>query len=200
MPKYIIHIGPPKTGSKYIQSQLFHNRGYLETNGVVNPDNWWTRPDQVFHEPVLRLLREGKDDLKSEFAKINAKGCEKVILSCEGFDALTPDEIERLREAIGDNTVDIVYYVRRWSDRIPSDWRQQVMMGQFLAFPEFHVRLLNRPVGTDEINCSCLGTFRGGFWASQLENCFLQPSLGQGSGSICAFLSHNRGPARRSPN
>src|SRR5208282_4587432 len=93
MPKYIIHIGPPKTGSKYIQSQLFHNRSFLEANGVLYPDNWWNRPDQIFHVPVLDILRQGGDTLNSEFEKINAKGFERVILSCEGFDALKLDEI-----------------------------------------------------------------------------------------------------------
>jgi len=154
MPKYIIHIGPPKTGSKYIQSQLFHNRSFLEANGVLYPDNWWNRPDQIFHVPVLDILRQGGDTLNSEFEKINARGFERVILSCEGFDALKLDEIARLRDAIGDNAVDIVYYVRRWSDRIPSDWRQRVMMGQFITVPEFYTRLLSHPINTGEINYS----------------------------------------------
>jgi hypothetical protein len=153
MVRYILHIGPPKTGSKYIQSQLYHNRPYLEENGVIYPDNWWVRPDQVFHEPVLRLLRE-KSNLKPEFDKICAKGLATVILSCEGFDALNLGEIERLRDAMGEGDVDVVYYARRWSDRIPSDWRQHVMMGHVITFPEFYARLLNRPSETGEINYS----------------------------------------------
>jgi hypothetical protein len=154
MPEYIIHIGPPKSGSKFIQSQLFHNRQYLEENGVLYPDNWWRRPDQIFHDAILGILREKKEGLKEEFEKINSRGFAKIILSCEGFDGLSLEQIERFRDAIGDNPVRIVYYIRRWSDRIPSDWRQWVMMGQLLTFPEYYARFLLNPAGAGEFNYS----------------------------------------------
>ena len=153
MPKYIIHIGPPKTGSKYIQSQLFHSRPSLEANGVVYPSNWWNTADKIMHDAVSDGLRQGKD-LKADFDAINATDAETVILSCEGFDDLKLGELERLRRYIGDHPVEIVYYARRWSDRIPSDWRQRVMMGQYATFPEFYIRFLSNPEGTGEINYS----------------------------------------------
>lgn len=121
---------------------------------MLYPDNWWKRPDQIFHDAILNVLREKKDGLKEEFQRINSREFEKIILSCEGFDGLSLDQIEQLRDAIGDNPVSIVYYVRRWSDRIPSDWRQWVMMGQFLTFSEFYVRFLLNPAGSAECNYS----------------------------------------------
>ena len=153
MPKYILHIGPPKSGSKYIQSQLFHSRAFLAANGILYPENWRTRPDKIWHDAVRDGLREGKD-LKADFDNINATEAEKVILTCEAFDGLNPAELERLREYIGQNSVEVVFYARRWSDRIPSDWRQRVMMGQYITFPEFYIRLLSNPEGTGEINYS----------------------------------------------
>ena len=156
MPKYILHIGPPKSGSKYIQSQLFHSRAFLATNGVLYPENWRTRPDKIWHDAVRDGLREGKD-LKADFDDINAKRAEKVILTCEtceAFDGLKLPELERLREYIGPNPVEVVFYARRWSDRVPSDWRQRVMMGQYITFPEFYVRFLSNPEGTGEFNYS----------------------------------------------
>lgn len=153
MPKYIIHIGPPKSGSKYIQSQLFHLRYYLEEKGVLYPNVWWTRPDQIMHDSVRDALRAGQD-LKVDFDKLNAKGFETIILSCEAFDGLKVPELMRFKEYIGGNPVEIIYYARRWSDRIPSDWRQRVMMGHYATFPEFYIRFLSNPEGTGEINYS----------------------------------------------
>ena len=154
MPKYIVHIGPPKTGSKYIQSQLYHSRLTLAKYGICYPDIWWTRPDQVLHDVLLELLEGNAADLRSDFAQLNAAGHRTVVLSCEGFDNLSREKIELLRDLIGDNPVEIIYYVRRWTERIPSDWRQRAMMGHFRTFPEYYVFALNDPEGTGEINYS----------------------------------------------
>ena len=153
MPKYILHIGPPKSGSKYIQSQLFHSRAFLAANGVLYPENWRTRPDKIWHDAVRDGLREGKD-LKADFDDINAKGAEKVILTCEAFDGLKLPELERLRGYFGPNPVEVVFYARRWSDRGPSGWRQRVMMGEYITFPEYYVPFLSNPQATGEINYS----------------------------------------------
>jgi hypothetical protein len=153
MVEYIIHIGPPKSGSKYIQSQLFHARKYLEEHGILYPDIWWERPDKIMHDSVRDHLKAGKD-LKGDFQKLNASGAEKIILSCEGFDGLELTELRRLKEYTAGNPVQIVYYARRWSDRIPSDWRQQVMMGYYVTFPEYYIRQLSYPEGTGEVNYS----------------------------------------------
>lgn len=144
MTKYIIHIGPPKAGSKYIQSQLFHSRKFLEERGVLYPATWWTRPDKIMHDELRDHIRNGRD-LKDDFEQLNSGRFEKIVLSCEGFDNLKLEHVERLRKFIGDNPVELVYYVRRWSDHIPSEWRQEVMMGQHMTFPEFYILLLNNP-------------------------------------------------------
>ena len=105
------------------------------------------------HDSVRDDLRAGKD-LKTDFDKINAQGAAKIILSCESFDGLRPAELARLKEYTGGNQVEIVYYARRWSDRIPSDWRQRVMMGYYVTFPEYYIRFLSNPEGTGEVNYS----------------------------------------------
>jgi hypothetical protein len=150
MPKYIIHIGPPKSGTSYIQSQLFHLREYLEEKGVLYP---WTRPGTITHHIVREALTAGRD-LKADFDEINAKGAEIIILSCAAFDGLQIAMLQRLKEYIDGNPVDIVYYARRWSERIPSDWRERVKMGHYATFPEFYIRLVSRPESTGEVNYS----------------------------------------------
>jgi hypothetical protein len=155
MPRYVIHIGPPKTGSKYLQSILFHSRAALLRDGICYPDNWWTAPDQIMHEPLLHALRTpGAPNVAEPFRRINAAGHRVVVLSCEGFDDLNPDQIKLLRDAIGDHPVDIVYYCRRWSERIPSDWQQHIKMGQFPTLPEFYVPYLRSPTDTAAVNYS----------------------------------------------
>jgi hypothetical protein len=155
MPKYVIHIGPPKTGSKYLQSHLFHLRDLLLRDGICYPDNWWTKPDQIMHSPLLAKLQSGDTaDLSKTFAELNAAGHKVIVLSCEGFDDLSAQHLEPLGEAIGPHPVEIVYYCRRWAERIPSDWQQHIKMGQFATFPEFYAAYLRAPTHTAAVNYS----------------------------------------------
>jgi hypothetical protein len=156
MPKYIIHIGPPKAGSKYLQSQLFHSRMDLETKGVLYPDVWLKAPNNatlITHVILFHQLRDGKD-LKKEFDQLNNSGFETVILSCEGLDALKTPALKRLKEYTGNYPVEVVYYVRRWSERIFSSWRQRVTMGHFVTFPEDYWRIISNPEGGVHLNYS----------------------------------------------
>ena len=155
MPKYVIHIGPPKTGSKYLQSHLFHLRDLLSRDGICYPNSWWTKPDQILHSPLLTKLQSGDTaDLPKTFEKLNAGGYKTIVLSCEGFDDLSVQQLSLLHEAIGPQPIDIVYYCRRWSERIPSDWQQHIKMGRFETFPEFYAAYLRAPTQTAAVNYS----------------------------------------------
>ena len=153
--KYVIHIGPTKTGSKFLQSILFHSRKTLLDHGICYPDLWWRSPDQIMHEPLLHLLRRrSAAEVWDSFLRINAAGHRIVVLSCEGLDALESDQLQLLRDAIGKYKAEIVYYCRRWSDRIPSDWKQEIKMGGHSSLPEFYASYLRNPLDTDAVNYS----------------------------------------------
>ncbi len=155
MPKYVIHIGPPKTASSYLQSMLYRCREALLANGIVYPDNWWTRPGEHTHDPIVRLLREGRHaEINATLSQINSTGCRTVVLSCEDFDDLTPQQFEELRDAIGNNPIDIVYYCRRWCERIPSAWKQAVSTGLFPTFPEYYLASIRHAQFSGAINSS----------------------------------------------
>ena len=90
MPKYVIHVGPSKTGSKYLQSMLFYSRETLLADGINYPDNWWTQPHQITHDPLLRILRDKRyTEVEEAFRQLNSSGCRIVVLSCEAFADLT---------------------------------------------------------------------------------------------------------------
>src|ERR1017187_10178213 len=127
MPKYVIHIGPPKTGSKYLQSMLFHSRDAMLAQGINYADNWWTHHPELTHDRLHIQLREKRyAEVRDTFRQINSQNHRIVVLSCEAFEDLAPDELEVLHDAIGKNPVDVVYYCRRWCERIPSAWKQAI--------------------------------------------------------------------------
>jgi hypothetical protein len=170
LPKYIVHIGPPKTGSKFLQSQLFHARAELLKRGICYPDVWWTHDDEIMHVSLMERLKRGDNSsLRAQFSAINKSGYRFVVLSCEGFDDLRERELELLRDAIGNNPIEIVHYCRRWSEMIPSVWRMRIMMGRFLTFPEHYASFFVDPTGMGELNYSLV-------WR-RFENIFGRDSL-----------------------
>jgi hypothetical protein len=157
MPKYVIHIGPPKTGSKYLQSILFHARDMLRHDGIYYPAVWWTHTDQITHDPLFRMLREKRyAEVKDAFQRINSTDCRIVVLSCEAFEDLTPEQFAALHDAIGKHPIDIVYYCRRWCERIPSSWKQAVKTGLFPTFPEYFLASVRHARYSGEINYSLI--------------------------------------------
>ncbi len=50
--------------------------------------------------------------------------------------------------------LETVYYVRQWSDRIPSMWRQSIMMGKRADFFEFYAVIMRNAVNSGAINYS----------------------------------------------
>jgi hypothetical protein len=154
VPKYIIHIGPPKAGSKYLQSSLYGMREVLRAEGIHYQTVWLPgTPATVNHgwlpSAIGTIPNQGLGEV---FAKLNASDYKYVVLSCEGLFGLTEHQIRYLKQLVGGCSVDVVYYCRRWSDRIPSQWQQNVKMGQHETFPEYYVRVLRSPVSFLDFN------------------------------------------------
>ena len=105
MPKYIFHVGPPKTASTFIQSHLFYNREYLAQNGVLYPDFWLT---YVTHHPLTNALRDGVD-LKDGFDKLNSCEFDTVLFSSETFDEL---------KTSGTGETETIYWRQLGGDRL----------------------------------------------------------------------------------
>jgi len=154
MPNFIIHIGPAKTGSKYLQSSLFGLRAEMLKDGINYADDWWSdRQPHISHAPLLERLK-GPPDAATEaaFRRLRESDCRSVILSCEGFTALPPEKLAYWRSLLGNSPTEIVFYCRRWSERIPSTWRQDIKEGRFETLPELCVRTFLKPIENRGIN------------------------------------------------
>ncbi len=154
MPRFIIHIGPAKTGSKYLQSTLFGLRAEMLKDGIDYADCWWSvRRPHISHAPLMERL-QGPPDTETEaaFRRLRESDCRSVILSCEGFTALPLEKLEYWRSLLGDSPAEIVFYCRRWSERIPSSWQQDVKEGRFETLPELCVRTFRKPLENRGIN------------------------------------------------
>ena len=151
--RYVLHIGQPKTGSKYLQQSFCRFQQQMLKDGICYPTEWWEITDVFAHHDLIRELGSiPNQKLDSVFASLNASRNRIVLLSCEGFCALRKENLEYLRGLIAGHPVEIVFYTRRWSDLIHSQWQQSVKEGALATFPEFYARALAYAADNQMIN------------------------------------------------
>jgi hypothetical protein len=144
--RYLIHVGPHKTGSTYLQKGFSRLRGALFELGARYPMHW-ADPESKSHVHLVRRLKEADPDLAREFASLNALANQTIILSSEDIVDLPVEALRRLRHLLGGRSVSIIFYCRRWSELIPSAWQEVVKHGGAEGLPEFLAQHLINPVG-----------------------------------------------------
>jgi hypothetical protein len=152
MPRYVIHIGPHKTGSSYLQVLFRQFAPLLLERGVLYPGEW-LGDEAPGHFLLARRLRSGTDPgLADEFQRLNASPCHTILLSSEDLCSLTVEQIATLRAYLGEQPAIVVYYCRSWLQLLPSSWQESVKHGQSVTLPEFMAGNLMNPFGSHLIN------------------------------------------------
>jgi hypothetical protein len=156
MPRYVVHIGPPKAGSKYLQSSLAGLHKVLAEVGILYPTTLLSEEPRISHAILNGALRAGPSAaLDQAFGELNDTGHDVVVLSWEGAFSLPDDALAYFRRLIGPrNEVALVYYCRRFAERIPSLWKQEVKKGRPITLPEVVAREMRSPLHTQDHNAS----------------------------------------------
>ena len=140
MPRYLVHIGPHKTGTTYIQSRLDAARDRLRAAGVVYPTTWRAGDAVPSHLRLFERIRHRQlDELQRELAALAVDDDALVILSSEDLQYLDAQEVRILADLLGTPNVTVAYYYycRRWSELLPSCWQERVKHGDDQPLPEF---------------------------------------------------------------
>ena len=155
MAKIVVHVGPSWTGVRYLQNLLFHNRAALRAAGINYPYDGWAPGQVPSHDALCRLLQSGRhDEARDSLRRIDAGGYRIVVLSCASFAQLAPPALEVLRDALGANPVQLVYYCRRWCERIPFEWRHAVQAGLDSALPDYYAACTRDTRSSRSVNYS----------------------------------------------
>jgi hypothetical protein len=98
------------------------------------------------------MLREGRQsDLEVNFQACRDTGTEVIVLSAEDLSILKESELAVLRSLVGAE-VEIVFYLRRWCELLPSNAQEDVRQGGTRILPEFCVDHLAAPFTSDVVN------------------------------------------------
>ena len=150
MPRYVIHIGPHKTGTTYLQQSFNRLRAQLAIRHVCYPEAWGGPQG---HQLLAEQLLLGEDRvLRIEFDRLNRARWTNVLLSSETFSYFTDDQVRHLQALLGGEPAIVVFYCRRWSELIPSGWREIIKHGSLETLPEYVQNCLSDPSASRLIN------------------------------------------------
>ena len=138
MPDFVIHVGPHKTGTTYLQLSFKANRPALQQRGILYPAVWDYTAGNPSHLPLAQKLKAGdRDGLAQDFATLLASGAKQVLISAEDLSNLEIPALQLLQSLVAGSAVKIVFYVRRWSELLPSSWQESIKQGQCWTLPEY---------------------------------------------------------------
>lgn len=145
MKRFVIHIGPHKTGTTYLQLQFRWARAKLAQRGIAFPEVWEHAPGNPSHLKLVHQLRDNKMDLLApRMQELLSGKTETVLLSAEDLSNLDDLAMARLKQLIDGHEVRILFYARRWSELVPSSWQEGIKHGQSHTLPEFMLQHVMR--------------------------------------------------------
>jgi len=148
--RFVLHVGPHKTGSTYLQCAFTVAVHDLRARGILYPRGCGSLQG---HFPLVHLLQERDTAaLRAWFDGFAATGAATVLLSSENFVFLDRAELLALRALMGNAPVTIVFYGRRPSEILLSGWRELVKHGVTTGLPEFIVQALTHAPHTEPVN------------------------------------------------
>ncbi len=142
MQRFYLHVGPPKTGTSYLQSAMWRSRPALRRQGLALAMR--RRPDH-FHV-MLAVTDKGVagadppeaftalDRLETFLTRSDAN---RILLSHESLAAATRDQAQRLLGLLDAVEVHLVLTARDLARQVPSGWQQRVKARETIRFETY---------------------------------------------------------------
>lgn len=146
-PRLFLHVGPPKTGTTYLQGLLDANRDALRGAGVDlvgSHDEHFRAANELMGRPGRRgeSVPEGA---VTHIRDLLGRGSAAAVASCERYSMLDADEATRLCAALDGHEIHVVATLRDPVQVLPSQWQEHVKNGADLGWEQFCERLVAEP-------------------------------------------------------
>jgi len=152
----VMHIGPHKTASTYIQNNLYEARDQLEARGWIYPEigtRMLTGHHDLAHDAPRFVEPDG--EMAAELTDLGRKARaadQNLLFSAEGFCRWTAAKMNRLAARLEAETLDLVYVVRDPLDTFYSYWAEEMKQGFSVSLPERLAEHLSNPIGSERLN------------------------------------------------
>lgn len=148
MKKIILHIGPHKTGSTFIQKTLFNCKQELLKRNLLYPDAF----SRLYGHHYLSAFLKSKNttEVEKNLNKlIEYSG--SVILSCENLSKLSLDDLLYFKGLLNNIETEIIYCYRTPSQRLYSSWQESIKHGGVRGYFEYVHSHYLKPYASDEL-------------------------------------------------
>ncbi len=152
----VLHVGPHKTGTTYLQANFKQQRAELLKRGWLYPV-LGVRTALAHHEIVEHadqiMAGAGRvfDDVAAAAREAEARRL-NVLLSAEGFRRWRPRQVSALARMFGKRELRIVYVLRDPMSVVRSMWAQSVKLGGAEPLPRFLARHMRDPARSRLLN------------------------------------------------
>lgn len=141
--RLVLHVGPHKTATTYIQNNLAEYRSKLSNAGWIYPDNVGISDGipEAHHDLSYRAEtyfwrdRENHHQLTQLATQLRHSG-KNLVLSAEGFSMWSLSQYHRLADILGFREIEVVYALRDPVALIHSYWAEEVKQGMTASFPD----------------------------------------------------------------
>ncbi|MYZ48938.1 hypothetical protein [Propylenella binzhouense] len=164
--RLILHVGPHKTGSTYLQKRLFDARPQLREHGLVYPEFGMS----IFgHHDIVEFLRRTENPAahpKAEEMRAALAEHEQLIVSTENFVFLDVARLTAFRTIFHDYDIIPVFFARSMAEIWPSHWQELIKHGSDETFLEYLATV------NGWLNCFDLSQIRRGRQIEKLAQVF----------------------------
>lgn len=144
MPRSVfLHLGPPKTGTTYLQSLLYANEQSFRDQGIQIAG---TQADhhEAANELMARMAARAVRVPRGAVARLRGMVsgyAGDTVLSCERYSMLQSTHAQSLTQAFKDRQLHVVFTVRDPAAVLPSRWQERIKNGGTVSWPEFCTRV-----------------------------------------------------------
>jgi hypothetical protein len=137
-----LHVGPPKTGSTYLQNLLWAHRADLARQGMVlpisQPNEMWLAVNDVQDEAFAHVEMPEARGAWALVARRVSASSERSVISHEVLGLSTEAHVARIVESLEPADLHVVVMARSLTAILPSLWQETVkMVDSDQSWPEY---------------------------------------------------------------
>jgi len=146
----VLHIGPHKTGTTYIQHQFQNYRDKLLESGWLYPDVGCP-PQMAAHHDLAHASEKYLTQNTKPLADLRDQG-KNLVFSAEGFCMWGPNKYQKFQDVVRGDKVTLVYYMRDPYEVFYSYWKEEIKQGLVTSLPEKFMEHFNDPFKSRMLN------------------------------------------------
>lgn len=134
-----LHVGPPKTGTTYLQSLLHRNRKTLRRRGLLvvrQAKQQYEAASELTQRKPARA-RKVPTGVWSELVREVEEFDGDAVLSHERYSLANAAQNEQIRDDLASRELHVVFTLRDLTGVVSADWQESVKNGSAGTWPEF---------------------------------------------------------------